>query len=173
MMKVSRQQSETQCPLRALYCRSCLINLFFYQAYSLDFSEYVEHCVPTEQSFQQSVLIRLACLIHAHNRQDTQHPWSVACVHVHAICHFFDFRQIVAACSLHDWLSTTGVDALFLVCALPFTQQSLVHCRSKPQKGRKNHHFGSILSHELQEFLGVESMPRTQVICCTCDRLSC
>lgn len=32
--------------------------------------------------------------------------------------------------------------------------------RSKP---RKAHHFGSILSAELQEFLGVESMPRTQV----------
>ena len=37
-------------------------------------------------------------------------------------------------------------------------------CRSKAKKGRRNNnHFGSILSPELQEFLGVESMPRTQV----------
>ena len=67
-------------------------------------------------------------------------------------------------------LSKTGVDVLFLVNLLLFTQHSLVHCRSKPKKGRKNH-FGSILSHELQEFLGVESMPRTQVRCSTYDCL--
>ena len=69
-------------------------------------------------------------------------------------------------------LSKTGVDVLFLVCLLPFTQHSMGNCRSKPKKGRKNHHFGSILSHELQEFLGVESMPRTQVRCSACDCLS-
>ena len=40
----------------------------------------------------------------------------------------------------------------------------LCPCRSKP---RKAHHFGSILSAELQEFLGVESMPRTQVGACS------
>jgi upstream activation factor subunit UAF30 len=35
---------------------------------------------------------------------------------------------------------------------------------SRPRKRRNNSHLGSVLSEPMQAFLGVESMPRTQVV---------